>query len=104
MSLTPLSNVLLGWRGAGGDGASGIASYFFFGGLLAILGGVGEVHDTYPLIVSHLTMYSGFSATHSLPLSSPALVPDTLTRKMQGKANSARCILAYIRRHPPAIL
>jgi uncharacterized protein len=33
----------MGWRGAGGSGAAGIATYFFFGGLLMILGGVGEV-------------------------------------------------------------
>lgn len=33
----------MGWRGAGGDGASDIAAYFFFGGVMMILGGVGEV-------------------------------------------------------------
>lgn len=33
----------MGWRGAGGNGAAGIGSYFFFGGLCMVLGGVGEV-------------------------------------------------------------
>jgi uncharacterized protein len=33
----------MGWRGSGGNGASDIGVYFFFGGLLMILGSVGEV-------------------------------------------------------------
>lgn len=40
MALSPLSNVLLGWRGSGLLGAAETAVYFFFGGLLMILGGV----------------------------------------------------------------
>lgn len=45
LSLTPLSCDLMGWRGAGptGDGSASIGAYFFFGGLLMVLGGVGEV-------------------------------------------------------------
>lgn len=43
LSLSPLSCILMGWRGAGGTGASDIGAYFFFGGLLMILGAVGEV-------------------------------------------------------------
>lgn len=43
LSLTPLSMDLMGWRGAGGNGAAGTATYFFFGGLLMILGALGEV-------------------------------------------------------------
>ena len=43
LSLSPLCADLMGWRGAGGGGAAGIGAYFFFGGLLMILGGVGEV-------------------------------------------------------------
>jgi hypothetical protein len=34
---------LMGWRGAGGNGAAGIGTYYFFGGLLMILGSLGEV-------------------------------------------------------------
>jgi len=33
----------MGWRGAGGSGASDIGVYFFFGGVLMILGAIGEV-------------------------------------------------------------
>lgn len=36
----------MGWRGAGGSGASDTAVYFFFGGVLMILGAVGEVSIT----------------------------------------------------------
>ena len=43
LSLTPLSCILMGWRGAGGSGASDTGVYFFFGGLLMILGSIGEV-------------------------------------------------------------
>lgn len=53
LSLTPLSCDLMGWRGAGGNGASDIGVYFFFGGLLMILGSVGEwiVGNTFPFVV-----------------------------------------------------
>ncbi len=44
ISLTPLSCDLMGWRGAGtGNGSADIGAYFFFGGLLMVLGGLGEV-------------------------------------------------------------
>jgi hypothetical protein len=35
----------MGWRGTGGAavGAAGTGTYFFFGGLLMILGSIGEV-------------------------------------------------------------
>ena len=33
----------MGWRGAGGNGAAGEGTYFFFGGLLMTLGALGEV-------------------------------------------------------------
>ncbi|KAL1301982.1 hypothetical protein AAFC00_002436 [Neodothiora populina] len=53
LSLTPLSCILMGWRGAGGNGASDIGAYFFFGGLLMILGSVGEwfIGNTFPFVV-----------------------------------------------------
>ena len=43
LSLSPLSCILMGWRGAGGGGASDVGAYMFFGGVLMLLGGVGEV-------------------------------------------------------------
>jgi hypothetical protein len=43
LSLTPLSWTLMGWRGAGGSGSASIGWYFFAGGLLMVLGGLGEV-------------------------------------------------------------
>ena len=48
LSLTPLSMDLMNFRGTGGAGvgSAGIATYFFFGGLLMVLGGVGEVSPT----------------------------------------------------------
>lgn len=42
LSLGPLSYDLMGWRGTT-NGDAGIATYFFFGGLLMVLGGIGEV-------------------------------------------------------------
>lgn len=43
LSLTPLSCDLMGWRGAGGNGAASTGVYFFFGGVLMIAGALGEV-------------------------------------------------------------
>lgn len=44
LSLTPLTNDLMNWRGAQtGNGSASIGAYFFFGGVLMILGAVGEV-------------------------------------------------------------
>jgi len=53
LSLTPLSCDLMGWRGAGGNGAASTGVYFFFGGLLMILGSLGEfiLGNTFPFIV-----------------------------------------------------
>jgi len=43
LSLSPLSCILMGWRGAGGLGASNVGVYVGFGGVLMIIGSVGEV-------------------------------------------------------------
>ncbi|KAF2722830.1 hypothetical protein K431DRAFT_265964 [Polychaeton citri CBS 116435] len=55
LCLTPLSCDLMGWRGAGagGAGAAGIATYFYFGGLLMIISGFLEwvLGNTFPFIV-----------------------------------------------------
>ncbi|KAK2009880.1 GPR1/FUN34/YaaH-class plasma membrane protein [Colletotrichum eremochloae] len=53
LSLTPLACDLMGWRGAGGSGAAGIGSYFFFGGLLMFVGGLLEwiLGNTFPSVV-----------------------------------------------------
>ncbi|KAL8853748.1 MAG: hypothetical protein Q9221_001391 [Calogaya cf. arnoldii] len=53
LSLTPLSCDLMGWRGAGGNGAASTGVFFFFGGLLMILGSIGEwiIGNTFPFVV-----------------------------------------------------
>ncbi|KAM0718832.1 hypothetical protein Q7P37_005904 [Cladosporium fusiforme] len=53
LSLTPLSCALMGWRGAGGNGAANIGVYFAFGGILMIIGSVGEwiIGNTFPFVV-----------------------------------------------------
>ncbi|KAF2763074.1 GPR1/FUN34/YaaH-class plasma membrane protein [Pseudovirgaria hyperparasitica] len=53
LALFPLSFALLGWRGAGGLGAATVGTYWFAGGLLMILGAVGEfiLGNTFPFIV-----------------------------------------------------
>lgn len=59
----------MGWRGAGGNGGAGLASYFFFGGLLMVLGGVGEwiVGNTFPFVV--FTSFGAFWLTYGGSLS-----------------------------------
>lgn len=53
LSLSPLSNILLGWRGSGGLGAAEIGAYYFFGGLLMIIGSLLEfiLGNTFPFVV-----------------------------------------------------
>lgn len=43
----------MGWRGAGGSGASDTGAYYAFGGVLMILGSIGEwiVGNTFPFVV-----------------------------------------------------
>ncbi|KAF2443270.1 hypothetical protein P171DRAFT_58848 [Karstenula rhodostoma CBS 690.94] len=86
ISLTPLSMDLMGWRGAGGNGeslldgrddsshadytsagAAGTGTYYFFGGLLMILGSLGEflIGNTFPFVVfgSFGAFWLGWAAT-----------------------------------------
>jgi len=55
LALTPLSADLMGWRGITGTavGTATIGTYFFFGGLLMILGSIGEwiLGNTFPFVV-----------------------------------------------------
>ncbi|KIX07095.1 uncharacterized protein Z518_05072 [Rhinocladiella mackenziei CBS 650.93] len=53
LSLSPLSNILLGWRGSGGSGAAEVGVYYFFGGLLMTIGSVLEfiLGNTFPFVV-----------------------------------------------------
>lgn len=54
LSLTPLTCDLMNWRGAGvANGSADIGAYYFFGGLLMVLGSVGEfaVGNTFPMVV-----------------------------------------------------
>ncbi|GAP83030.1 putative GPR1 protein [Rosellinia necatrix] len=58
---TPLSMVLLEWQGSGGFGAAAnVGSYFFLGGLLLLLGGIGEwiLGNTFPATV--FCVFGGF--------------------------------------------
>jgi len=67
LSLTPLSWTLMGWRGAGGNGAASIGWYMFAGGMLMVLGGVGEfiLGNTFPFVVftSFGAFWLGYGAT-----------------------------------------
>lgn len=53
MALTPFSCDIMGWRGAGGDGAAATGAYYFMGGLLMVIGGVLEwvLGNTFPFLV-----------------------------------------------------
>lgn len=68
LSLSPLSADLMGWRGAGGTGAAGIGSYYFFGGLLMIIGGFLEfiLGNTFPFVV--FTSFGAFWLTFASTL------------------------------------
>ena len=59
LALTPLSNELLNWRGSGGLGAATVGTYYFFGGMLLLVGGLFEfiLGNTFPAVV-----FSSFSA------------------------------------------
>ncbi|KAG7137852.1 Protein alcS like protein [Verticillium longisporum] len=71
ISLLPLSCDLMGWRGAGGNGAASIGAYFFSGGLLMFLGGLLEwiLGNTLPSVIflTFSAFWLSFAAT---------LVPD----------------------------
>lgn len=60
LSCTPLACELMGWRGAGGNGAATLGSYYFFGGLLMTLGGILEfvLGNTFAFVV--FCSYGGF--------------------------------------------
>ncbi|KAL8991559.1 MAG: hypothetical protein Q9177_000059 [Variospora cf. flavescens] len=60
MSCTPLACELMGWRGAGGNGAATLGTYYFFGGLLMTLGGILEfvLGNTFAFVV--FCSYGGF--------------------------------------------
>lgn len=67
LSLTPLSNVLMGWQGAGGLGAAEVGVYYFFGGMLMTVGALLEfiLGNTFPFVVfgSFGAFWLSFGAT-----------------------------------------
>ncbi|KAI9821211.1 MAG: hypothetical protein M1827_003945 [Pycnora praestabilis] len=68
LSLTPLSCDLMGWRGAGGNGAASTGVYYFMGGLLMLLGGLLEffLGNTFPFVV--FCSFGGFWFTFGATL------------------------------------
>lgn len=69
LSLTPLCMDLMDWRGTGGAGvgSAGIGTYYFFGGLLMVIGSFLEwvVGNTFPFVVfgSFGAFWLGVAAT-----------------------------------------
>ncbi|KAK5329109.1 hypothetical protein LTR70_000945 [Exophiala xenobiotica] len=65
---TPLSMSLLGWQGSDRLGLAVVGSYFWIGGLLLILGSIGEwiMGNTFPAIV--FSTFGGFFLTFGATL------------------------------------
>ncbi|BCS19639.1 uncharacterized protein APUU_20071S [Aspergillus puulaauensis] len=42
LASTPNACMLIGWRGAGGNGSALVPAYIFFGGIIQLLGAIGE--------------------------------------------------------------
>ncbi|KAK5947972.1 hypothetical protein OHC33_011013 [Knufia fluminis] len=65
---TPLSMSLLGWQGADRLGIATVGSYFWIGGLLLILGSIGEwiIGNTFPATV--FATFGGFFLTFGATL------------------------------------
>jgi hypothetical protein len=78
MALTPFSCDVMGWRGAGGNGAASTGAYYFMGGLLMIIGAIGEwIMGALLLSLSfHLRQAKHHQETH-IPLCSSALTEDS---------------------------
>jgi succinate-acetate transporter protein len=97
LSLTPLSNVLMGWRGSGGLGAAEVGAYYFFGGLLMVLGGFLEfiLGNTFPFVVfgSFGAFWLTFGATltpyYNAAIAYQPLEPETATSAPQFNATFA---------------
>ncbi|KFY03490.1 hypothetical protein O988_01433 [Pseudogymnoascus sp. VKM F-3808] len=64
---TPLACTQMGWRGAGGNGAALIGAFYFFGGMLQIIGSVMEwvIGNTFTMVVfgSYGAFWLTFGAT-----------------------------------------
>ncbi|KAK8175939.1 hypothetical protein IWX90DRAFT_464403 [Phyllosticta citrichinensis] len=59
LALTPLSCILMGWRGASGASAN-VGAYYFCGGVLMLLGAIGEwiLGNSFPCVV--FASFGGF--------------------------------------------
>ncbi|KAK7542165.1 uncharacterized protein J3D65DRAFT_644084 [Phyllosticta citribraziliensis] len=66
LALTPLSCILMGWRGASGASAN-VGAYYFCGGVLMLLGAIGEwiLGNSFPCVVfaSFGGFWTSFGAT-----------------------------------------
>jgi hypothetical protein len=51
----------MGWRGAGGGSAASVGVYYFFGGLVMILGGVGEVSRQFVITFVYSSLNTEYS-------------------------------------------
>lgn len=86
----------MNWRGAAGGaavGAAGTGTYYFFGGLLMILGALGEflVGNTFPFVV-----FGSFGKHYAFTILQNRPIPTNKT--------THRRLLAQLRRNPPTLL
>lgn len=105
MSLNPLCMALLGWKGAGGNGAACTAVYFFFGGVLMISGAFLEfiLGNTFPFVVFGLfgAFWLAFGGTlqpfyGGAKFYSPAGTPQAMAMEDPEFANTFAFFLVYM--------
>jgi len=89
LAATPLACDLMGWRGAGGNGAASVGAFFFMAGLLLIIASIFEflLGNSFPSVV--FAVYGGFWLSFAATLTPSfaafaSYAPEPLTAPAEG--------------------
>jgi uncharacterized protein len=103
---TPLGCALMGWRGSGGGGAATIGVFYFFGGMLQIIGSAMEwvIGNTFPFVVfgSYGAFWLALAATLQPAYNASAAYTEGLTGA--GEAAGKAEFLSSFGEHLPYLL